>query len=81
MVNGKQVNIPSYHVLPGDTISVRERSRSLSAITASLEGNNSKYEWIEWNSAAQSGRYLQDPLRDQIPENVKEQLIVELYSK
>jgi len=81
MVNGKQVNIPSYHVLAGDNISVRERSRSLSAISASLEGNNSKYEWIEWNSAAQSGRYLQDPLRDQIPENIKEQLIVELYSK
>ena len=81
MVNGKQVNIPSYHVLAGDSISVRERSRSLSAISTSLEGNNSKYEWIEWNSAAQSGRYLQNPLRDQIPENIKEQLIVELYSK
>ena len=75
MVNGKQVNIPSYHVLAGDNISVRERSRSLSAISASLEGNNSKYEWIEWNSP-RSGRYLR-PLRDQIPENIKEQLIVD----
>lgn len=82
MVNGKEVNIPSFHVTAGDIIAVRERSRSMVVITEALEGNNhSKYEWLEWNGENKSGRYLQDPLRDQIPENIKEQLIVELYSK
>lgn len=81
LVNGSIVNIPSYQLQDGDTVSVRERSRSLEAINDALEGNQSRYEWLEWNSSTKSGRYLQAPLRDQIPENIKEQLIVELYSK
>jgi small subunit ribosomal protein S4 len=82
MVNGQLVNIPSYHVQVGDIVSIRERSRSLEVVSSSLDrSNHSKYEWLEWNSESRSGRYLQDPLRDQIPENIKEQLIVELYSK
>ena len=81
MVNGSLVNIPSYHLNPGDTVSIREKSRSLEVITNNLTSGGSKYEWIEWNSDNYSGRFLNVPLRDQIPENIKEQLIVELYSK
>jgi small subunit ribosomal protein S4 len=81
MVNGSLVNIPSFHLNPGDTVSIREKSRSLEVISNYLTSGGSKYEWIEWNSDNYSGRFLNVPLRDQIPENIKEQLIVELYSK
>ncbi len=81
LVNGDIVNIPSYHIMPGDIISVREKSRSLEVIANAIHGNRSKYEWIEWNPETYSGRFLNTPLREQIPENIKEQLIVELYSK
>ena len=81
-VNGKVVNIPSYSVKPGDVIAVRERSKSLEVIEAALAGfNHSKYPWIEWNEASLSGKFLHLPAREDIPENIKEQLIVELYSK
>ncbi|MCH5248060.1 MAG: 30S ribosomal protein S4 [Muribaculaceae bacterium] len=81
-VNGKVVNIPSYAVKPGDVVGVREKSKSLEVITESLAGfNHSKYAWIEWDETAKAGRFLHVPSREDIPENIKEQLIVELYSK
>ena len=66
---------------PGDTIGVREKSKSLQVITASLEANSSVYEWMVWNSETYEGKFVSIPQRVQIPENIKEQLIVELYSK
>lgn len=82
VVNGKVVNIPSYRVLPGDVIGVRERSKSLEVIADALGGfNHSKYPWIEWDEPSKSGKFLHVPAREDIPENIKEQLIVELYSK
>ncbi len=81
-VNGEVVNIPSYSLKPGDVIGVREKSKSLEAITDSLAANSaSKYPWLEWNTAEMNGKLVNLPVRDEIPENIKEQLIVELYSK
>ena len=81
-VNGKVVNIPSYEVKPGQIVAVREKSKSLEVIATSLDGfNHSKYSWLEWNEAEKAGKYLNIPQREDIPENIKEQLIVELYSK
>ncbi len=80
-VNQGVVNIPSYSVQPGDVIAVRERSRSLEVIDQSVSSSRSRYEWLEWNPETRVGRFLNIPVRDQIPENIKEQLIVELYSK
>ena len=80
-VNGKIVNIPSCHIKPGDVVSVREKSKSLTAITHSLERNSAVYEWMTWNGATLEGTFVSTPQRIQIPENIKEQLIVELYSK
>lgn len=81
-VNGKIVNIPSYSLKAGDVVGVREKSKSLEAITTSLSANRvSKYNWLEWNKSEMQGTFLTLPERDQIPENIKEQLIVELYSK
>ncbi len=81
-VDGKVVNIPSYSVRPGQVVAVREKSKSLEVIANSLSGfNHSKYPWLEWNEAELSGKYINIPPREEIPENIKEQLIVELYSK
>ena len=81
-VNGKVVNIPSYQVKPGDIITVREKSKSLEVIADALSGfNHSKYPWIEWDETIKGGKFLHVPEREDIPENIKEQLIVELYSK
>ncbi len=81
-VDGKVVNIPSYQVKPGQVVAVREKAKSLEVIAASLDGfNHSKYSWLEWNEADKAGKYLNVPAREEIPENIKEQLIVELYSK
>ncbi len=81
LVNGKIVNIPSFELRPGDIVSVRERSKSLEVITESLAGRGNQYPWMEWDSAMMTGKFMSYPERDQIPENIKEQLIVELYSK
>lgn len=82
LVNGEVVNIPSYTLKPGDVVSVRERSKSLEAITSSLAGKASnRYPWLEWDNASLTGKFVSVPGRDDIPENIKEQLIVELYSK
>ncbi|MCR9265615.1 MAG: 30S ribosomal protein S4 [Flavobacteriaceae bacterium] len=80
-VNGDVVNIPSYKLKPGDVVGVREKSKSVQAIEDSLANNSSVYEWITWNSATKEGTFVTVPERLQIPENIKEQLIVELYSK
>ena len=81
-VNGKVVNIPSYNVVPGDVVAVREKSKSLEVIADSLAGfNHSKYAWIEWDESIKGGKLLHVPAREDIPEPIKEQLIVELYSK
>ena len=82
VVDGKVVNIPSYLVKPGQIVGVRERSKSLEVITTSLAGfNHSKYPWLEWDQTQSAGKFLHIPERADIPENIKEQLIVELYSK
>jgi small subunit ribosomal protein S4 len=82
LVNGDVVNIPSYTLKPGDVVSVRERSKSLLAITSSLAGKGAnKYPWLEWDGTSLTGKFVSVPGRDDIPENIKEQLIVELYSK
>ncbi len=80
-VNGEIVNVPSFSVRPGDIVGVREKSKSLEAITNSLAASSHSYPWLEWNDEKMSGRFLNYPEREEIPENIKEQLIVELYSK
>ena len=81
-VDGSVVNIPSYSVKPGQVIGVREHSKSLEVIADALTGfNHSKYPWMEWDQSSLSGKLLHMPDRTDIPENIKEQLIVELYSK
>ncbi|MCD7969987.1 MAG: 30S ribosomal protein S4 [Alistipes sp.] len=81
-VNGNIVNIPSYSLKPGDVISVREKSKSLEVIQESLAGGRkNRYAWLEWDNQSMSGKFLNKPEREDIPENIREQLIVELYSK
>ena len=81
-VDGKVVNIPSFEVKPGMVVAVREKAKSLEVINESLQGfNHAKYGWLEWNEADKAGKLLNVPARAEIPENIKEQLIVELYSK
>ena len=80
-VNGEVVNIPSYTIKMGDEISIRQKSKSLEAISSSLAKNNSVGEWLDWDVNTMTGKLITIPEREQIPENIKEQLIVELYSK
>lgn len=81
-VNGNVINIPSYQLKPGDIIGVREKSKSLETIVDSLSGRNySKLPWLEWDDTQMAGKFMSMPERTDIPENIKEQLIVELYSK
>ena len=80
-VNGEIVNIPSYQLRPGDVVGVREKSKSLQTIQDSLDAHGAVYEWLTWNGETKEGTFVTTPERLQIPENIKEQLIVELYSK
>jgi small subunit ribosomal protein S4 len=80
-VNGELVNVPSYHLKAGDKVAVREKSKSLEAIDRSLASASQVYEWITWNNDTKEGTFVSVPQRLQIPENIKEQLIVELYNK
>lgn len=81
-VNGEIVNVPSFQVKPGDLVGVREKSKSLEVITNSLASHNvSRFGWLEWDKSQMAGRFTGVPPRDEIPENIQEQLIVELYSK
>ena len=80
-VNGELVNIPSYSLKAGDVVAVREKSKSLEAIARSLSNSSTVYEWITWNDDTKQGTFVSVPARLQIPENINEQFIVELYSK
>ncbi len=81
LVNGEPMNIPSHEARVHDIISVREKSKSLEVITDSLAGRAHKYGWIEWDESLKAGKVISMPTREEIPENIREQLIVELYSK
>lgn len=80
-VNGNIVNIPSYMVKPGDVIAVRERSKAMEAITNAVAASKESYEWIQFDKTSLEGKFLEVPERENIPENIQEHLIVELYSK
>ena len=80
-VNGQVVNIPSYAVKIGDVVGIREKSKSLEAITDSLAAKTTSFDWLDWNPSQMEGKVVGIPTREMIPENIKEQLIVELYSK
>ncbi len=81
-VNGSVVNVPSFNLKPGDRVGVREKSKSLEAVVDSLAGRaGKKFSWMEWNADSMEGVFVNVPPRDEIPENIQEQLIVELYSK
>ncbi len=82
LVNGDICNISSRLLKPGDLVGIREKSKSLEVISGSLASNNSsRYNWVEWDNSLMTGKYVSVPEREDIPENIKEQLIVELYSK
>jgi len=80
-VNGELVNIPSYSLKVGDVVGVREKSKSLEAINNSLAARTENFDWLDWNPSQMQGKVVAEPTREMIPENIKEQLIVELYSK
>lgn len=80
-VNGDVVNIPSYTLRPGDVIGLKEKSAGNNSLVEKMKGKNPKFSWIEWNEAEKTGTFIAMPERESVPENIKEQLIVELYSK
>ena len=80
-VNGNVVNIPSYSLKAGGVVSVRDKSKTLETTVECAAGRRNQYSWLEWNAETLTGKFLQRPEREDIPENIKEQLIVELYSK
>lgn len=81
VVNGEVVNIPSFQLKPGDTITLKEKSKDNSAVTSQIRGRNPKFTWVDWNETSFQGTFITHPERESVPENIKEQLIVELYSK
>jgi small subunit ribosomal protein S4 len=80
-VNGDVVNVPSYSLKPGDVIGLKEKSAGNTSLVEKMKGKNPKFNWIEWNEAEKTGTFIARPERESVPENIKEQLIVELYSK
>ena len=80
-VNGDVVNVPSYQLKPGDVISLKEKDRSNQSITGAMRGKNARFSWLDWSDADLKGTFITYPERENVPENIKEQLIVELYSK
>ena len=80
-VNGDVVNIPSYQLKPGDTITLAPKSVNNEAVTSQMRGKSNKFNWIDWNDAEGKGTFVAYPERESVPENIREQLIVELYSK
>jgi small subunit ribosomal protein S4 len=80
-VNDVVVNVPSYSVKPGDVIGLKDKSKGNTAVTSQIKGKNPKFSWIDWNETEMKGTFIAYPERESVPENIKEQLIVELYSK
>ena len=80
-VNGDVVNVPSYQLKAGDVISIKESSKTRTSVTSPIKGKNPKFSWIDWNETQLQGTFITYPERESVPENIKEQLIVELYSK
>jgi small subunit ribosomal protein S4 len=80
-VNGIITNVPSYSLKPGDIISIKDKSKDNSSVTSQIKGKNPKFNWLDWNETEMKGTFIAYPERESIPENIKEQLIVELYSK
>lgn len=80
-VNGEVVNVPSFQLKPGDVISIKEKDKTNTAITSMFRGKNQKFNWLDWNETEMKGTFVAYPERESVPENIKEQLIVELYSK
>jgi small subunit ribosomal protein S4 len=80
-VNGEVVNVPSFQLKAGDSIGLKEKSGANTAVTSAIRGKNQKFSWLDWNEAEQKGTFIAYPERESVPENIREQLIVELYSK
>ena len=80
-VNGEVVNVPSFQLRPGDVISLKEATKGNTALTSQIRGKNAKFNWLDWSEAEFTGTFIAAPERESVPENIKEQLIVELYSK
>ena len=80
-VNGEVVNVPSFQLKAGDTVAIKEGSKERSSITSVVRGKNPKFNWLDWNETELKGTFITYPERESVPENIKEQLIVELYSK
>ncbi len=80
-VNGEVVNVPSYSLQPGDVVSLKDKSKDNVSVTGMVKGKNPKFNWLDWNEAELKGTFIAFPERESVPENIKEQLIVELYSK
>jgi len=80
-VNGEVVNIPSFQLTPGDIIGLKEKTENNTSLTSQIRGKNPKFSWLDWNDAEKQGTFITYPERESVPENIKEQLIVELYSK
>jgi small subunit ribosomal protein S4 len=80
-VNGDVVNVPSFRLRPGDVIGLKEKSLGNAALTGMFKGKNPKFSWLDWNETEKTGTFVAMPERESVPENIREQLIVELYSK
>jgi len=80
-VNGEVVNVPSFQLKPGDIIGLKEKSKDNTSVTSQIRGKNQKFNWVDWNETEMQGTFVAYPERESVPENIKEQLIVELYSK
>ncbi len=80
-VNGEVVNIPSFQLKPGDIVSLKEKDKANESLTGAIRGKNAKFELVDWNEGEMKGTFVAYPERESVPENIKEQLIVELYSK
>ncbi len=80
-VNGEVVNVPSFSLKPGDVIGLKEKSKGNTSVTSQIRGKNPKFNWLDWNETEMTGTFITYPERESVPENIKEQLIVELYSK
>ena len=81
MVNGDVVNVPSYQLKPGDVVALKDKSKDNTSVTSQIRGRNPKFTWVDYNEAEFQGTFITYPERESVPENIKEQLIVELYSK